>query len=46
MKYSEKDYKDHLEREHKLTAFSAYLREIVYGINFPELFMLKIFRYG
>ena len=33
MKYSEKDYKEHLASEHKLTAFSAYIKEIVYGGN-------------
>lgn len=33
MKYSDKDYEKHLASEHKLTAFSVYLREIVYGGN-------------
>ena len=31
MEYSEKDYRHHLESEHKKTPFSTYLKEIVYG---------------
>ncbi len=33
MKYSEKDYQEHLADEHKKTTLSEYLREIVYGGN-------------
>src|SRR3990172_8446076 len=31
MEYSERDYREHLEKEHKQTPFSIYLKEIVYG---------------
>lgn len=31
--YSEADYQEHLAKEHKRTAFSQYLKEIVYGGN-------------
>lgn len=31
MEYSEKDYRHHLDSEHKKTPFSTYLKEIVYG---------------
>jgi predicted membrane protein (TIGR00267 family) len=33
MEYSEKEYQEHLAKEHKMTTFSTYLREIVYGGN-------------
>ncbi len=33
MEYSEKDFQDHLDQEHKITPFSEYLKEIVYGGN-------------
>ncbi len=33
MKYSERDYQEHLAKEHKKTALGEYLREIVYGGN-------------
>lgn len=31
MEYSEREYRHHLESEHKKTPFSTYLKEIVYG---------------
>lgn len=33
MDYTEKDFQEHLAHEHKKTAFSEYLKEIVYGGN-------------
>jgi len=33
VKYSAKTYKEHLEKEHKISTLSHYLKEIVYGGN-------------
>ena len=33
MRYSKRDFREHLEREHKINPLSVYLKEIVYGGN-------------